>query len=162
MAARMKLFALWHLFGCPAIFFTITPCDESSFRVRLYATCSKHRIPTVEDFLDEENCLMDLALRRKVRLSNPGACALEYESVMQVVIEVLIGWDKNRGQSRNGIFGEVQAWSNACEEQSRFTLHGHMWIWIKNLNKLHELLFHEKEDIISGEKLGENLLTISS
>ena len=54
---------------------------------------------------------------------------------------------QKRGQSRNGIFGEVQAWSNACEEQSRFTLHGHMCVWIKNFNKRCELLFHEKEDI---------------
>ena len=147
MEARQKLFSLWHLFGCPAIFFTITPCDECSFRVRLYATCSKQRIPTVEDCLDEENCLMDLAVRRKVRLNNPGACALEYESIMQVVIAALIGWDSKTGASTNGIFGKAQAWSNACEEQSRFTLHGHMCVWIENFNKLRELLFHEKEEI---------------
>ena len=37
--ARQKLFSLWHYFGAPAVFFTVTPCDECSFRVRLYATC---------------------------------------------------------------------------------------------------------------------------
>ena len=35
--ARQKLFSLWHYFGAPAVFFTVTPCDECSFRVRLYA-----------------------------------------------------------------------------------------------------------------------------
>ena len=36
--ARQKLFSLWHYFGAPAVFFTVTPCDECSFRVRLYTT----------------------------------------------------------------------------------------------------------------------------
>ena len=35
--ARQKLFSLWHYFGAPAIFFTVTPCDECSFCVWLYA-----------------------------------------------------------------------------------------------------------------------------
>ena len=79
MAARQKLFSLWHLFGCPAIFFTVTPCDECSFRVRLYATCSKHSIPTFNDLTKKEYCVLDLKLRKDARRCSPGACALEYE-----------------------------------------------------------------------------------
>ena len=26
--ARQKLFSLWHYFGAPVVFFTVTPCDE--------------------------------------------------------------------------------------------------------------------------------------
>ena len=40
--ARQRLFSMWHYFGSPAVFFTVTPCDECSFRVRLYATCKEH------------------------------------------------------------------------------------------------------------------------
>ena len=47
--ARHKLFSLWHYYGAPAVFFTVTPCDECSFRVRLYATCQEHKLPSIGD-----------------------------------------------------------------------------------------------------------------
>ena len=143
----MLQFSLWHLFGCPAIFFTVTPCDECSFRVRLYATCSKHSIPTFNDLTNKEYCVLDLKLRKDARRRSPGACALDYESVIQVVIKVFIGYDEKTGTFVNGIFGEAEAFANACEEQSRFTLHSHIVVWIKNFNKVRELMFHDNDAI---------------
>ena len=174
--ARYSLFSLWHLFGCPAIFFTITPCDLCSFRVRLFATVSEHSLPTHEDMFDEEYCFLDLQLRKSLRHKNPGACALEYESIMQIVIEVLIGWNKEKGMGTNGIFGKVQAYGNACEEQSRYTIHSHICVWIENFNILRELLFHKDNDVrekarteltryfelVSQASLGDLIFTSSS
>ena len=89
--ARFRLFSLWHYVGAPAVFFTVTPCDECSFRVRLYATCDEHKLPSIEDIEDKTKCLLDFNARKKWRAKYPGACAIEYESVIQVVIAVLIG-----------------------------------------------------------------------
>lgn len=90
---QQKLFSLWHYFGALAVFFTVTPCDECSFRVRLYATCPEHNFPSMNDIECQRTCLLDLTARKKWRAKYPGACELEYESVMQVVINILIGWN---------------------------------------------------------------------
>ena len=86
--ARHKLFLLWHYFGASAVFFTVTPCDECSFRVKLYATCHEHDIPTIDDIECQHTCLLDLNARKKWRANYPGACELEL-----IVINILIGWD---------------------------------------------------------------------
>ena len=39
--ARRQFFSLWVRFGAPSLFYTITPDDECSFRVRLYANGGK-------------------------------------------------------------------------------------------------------------------------
>ena len=78
-----------------------------------------------------------------MRNSCPGACALQYESIMQIVISALLGWDKKKCIGRKGIFGKVIAYADACEEQARFTLHSHMCIWIEDFNKLQDLIFHD-------------------
>ena len=39
--ARRQFFSLWTRFGAPSLFYTITPDDECSFRVRLYANGGK-------------------------------------------------------------------------------------------------------------------------
>ena len=80
--ARQKLFSLWHYFGAPAVFFTVTPCDECSFRVRLYATSEEHKLPDINDIENPEYCLLDLNTRKKLRTKYPGACVLEYKSIL--------------------------------------------------------------------------------
>ncbi len=60
---------------------------------------------------------------------------------------MLIGWDKENHNGRNGIFGRPQAYADCCEEQARYTLHSHISIWIENFNDTCNLLFHENEMI---------------
>ncbi|MGH7955325.1 MAG: hypothetical protein ACREOZ_05125, partial [Gloeomargaritales cyanobacterium] len=61
---------------------------------------------------------------------------------MQIIIEDLLGWDMNRGKrKRRGIFGNVLAWGEACEEQGRFTLHSHMLVWIEDFNNIRMKIF---------------------
>ena len=145
--ARSKIFAIWQYFGPPAIFATASPCDENSMRVRLYATSQTHKLPTLEQCMDEEDCFLDLKMRRDWRSTYPGACSLEYQSLMQVFIQVLIGWDKGKQCGKNGIFGKPLAWTEACEEQSRLTLHSHLLIWIKYFNIVRDLLYHSDMEV---------------
>ena len=129
---------LWY----SSCFFTVTPCDECSFCVRLYATCTEHDLPSTEDISNQHKCLLDLTARKKWRAKYPGACALEYESIIQIVIHILIGWNSKGQKGTNGIFGIPLAYADCCEEQARYTLHSHISVWIENFNEVRDLLFH--------------------
>ena len=145
--ARQRLFSLWHYFGAPAVFFTVTPCDECSFRVRLYATCEEHDLPTISDICSESNCLIDFNARKKWKSKYPGACVTEYQSVLQIVIGILIGWDEQSHSGKNGIFGIPEAYADCCEEQARYTLHSHITVWVKDFNEVRSLLYHDNDEI---------------
>jgi hypothetical protein len=73
--------------------------------------------------MEPNECIADLLLRSKLRLDNPGACAREYNSIMQIIIiECLIGWNlKLKKQTSLGIFGKVFGCCDTTEEQARFT-----------------------------------------
>ena len=86
------------LFWCPCNFFTVTPCDEYSFCVRLYATSQEHKLPDINDIENQKYYLLDLNTRKEVRAKYPGACTLEYRSIVQIVINILIGWSEKLRQ----------------------------------------------------------------
>ena len=115
--ARQKLFSLWHYFGAPAVFFTVTPCDECSFRVRLYATSKEHTLPSIDQIQNQNYCLLDLNIRKKLRSKYPGACALEYQSIIQIVINILIGWNNKTKLHNNGIFGIPLAYADCVRNK---------------------------------------------
>ena len=57
--AHQKLFSMWHYFGAPVVVVTFTPCDECSFRVRLYVISKEHKVPSIDCIEDAENvCLI--------------------------------------------------------------------------------------------------------
>ena len=125
----------------------MTPCDECSFRVRLYATCQGHELPSTDNIESQNQCLLDLEARKKWRIKFPGACALEYENILQIVVNILIGWNQKAHKGSNGIFGVPLAYADCCEEQARYTLHSHISVWIENFNEVRDLLFSENTDI---------------
>jgi hypothetical protein len=45
--------------------------------------------------MEKTECIADLLFRSKLRLDNPGACAREYNSIVQIIMERLIGWNFN-------------------------------------------------------------------
>ena len=57
----------------------------------------------------------------------PGACAQEYHSAIQIVMECLFGWDAKKQQGTVGVLGIVEAFCQAIEEQGREPLHGHLF-----------------------------------
>lgn len=93
----------------------------------------------------EADCLADFRLRKKIRLDYPGACSLEFQSLMQILVDKLFNWDaKNQKARGSGIFGTAVAFAPADEEQGRKTLHRHMQVWIKDVDQnLRRDLFHE-------------------
>ena len=72
----------------------------------------------------------------KQRLTYPGACSIEYQDLMRILIEDLLKWGPIKQKSKgNGIVGSVLAFAPADEEQGRKTLHSHWQIWTKELNQ---------------------------
>ena len=144
--ARRKVYALTERFGSHSLFFTVTPDDECTFRVRMYANMGMEVcVPSVD--CSESECFADFTLRQNKRLRYPGACSIYYQSVIQAVYE-LLGWDKNRNLKKGkGVFGDPIAICHADEEQGRTTLHGHFLVWLKYFDEMRELLFHNDQEI---------------
>ena len=90
--------------------------------------------------MTDEDCILDFVLRKKQRTARPGACSMEYQNAMDIVLRCLLGWDSKKQSGRCGIFGMVEAWIRADEEQGRLTLHGHWLIWIRGFNRLRSLM----------------------
>ncbi len=72
----------------------------------------------------EQDRLADFVLRKDARLNIPGACSLEFQSVMQILTEHMLKWDtKTKTSTGKGILGTVRAFAGDDEEQGRKTLH---------------------------------------
>ena len=144
---RRRHFAMDNYYGGHSIFLTTTPCDEVTFRVRVFANAgTEQTLPNLRDWEDEqhmEQCFADFNLRKSIRIRYPGACSLVYQHLMQIVTECLIGWDVASETARDGggVFGIPIAFSRTDEEQGRKTLHSHWQIWIKDFGKCRDKLF---------------------
>ena len=65
--------------------------------MKLFATKKSYKLPSKE-WTDEE-CIADLKFRQNLRFTFPGAGALEYQSIMQIVVEKVLGWKiKKKGK----------------------------------------------------------------
>ena len=53
--------------------------------MKLFGTCTSHKLPSLN--WTEEEFVTDLKFRPELRLTYPGAGALEYQSIMKIVIE---------------------------------------------------------------------------
>jgi hypothetical protein len=73
----------------------------------------------------------------------PGACSLEFQSVMQILTKCMLRWDtKTQSSKGKGILGTVLAFSGANEEQGCKILQRHWQIWVQEINQtLRDCLF---------------------
>ena len=135
-AARLHMFANNVRFGQAAVFATTTPQDDNSFRLKIYVQHRSGEPPTVaasDDLIEA-----DIELSIRMRQEYPGLCAFEFQEVTDLLIEHVFGWDCKSKQSKpnGGIFGKLDAWSAAAEEQGRKTLHNHWILWVKDWSKM--------------------------
>jgi hypothetical protein len=104
--------------------------------------------------------------RKQLRLNHPGLGALNFEALLELVSEEVIGWNM-RDHVRTediGLFGECEGVAAAMEEQGRQTVHVHFSIWIKGFSKLRSQLFfgNELERAMSARLLPQYFEHISS
>ena len=57
----------------------------------------------------------------------PGLCALQFETVTNIIVSHVIGWNEDR----KVFFGYTEAYCSAAEEQGTGTLHMHFAVWLK-------------------------------
>ena len=150
--ARNKMFALWMTFGPPALLFTFSPCDECSFKMQLFATMESTELSSLHKPV--EVLTRELGIRKSLRVKYPGSCAREFDSLLQIVVKHLLGWDNNN-DSHCGIFGKINALATGVEEQGRTTLHGHIVAWVQNYHNLQQQLFSNNKEV--REKAMENM-----
>jgi len=163
--ARTRMFSMIAKFGVPAIFFTITPDDNGSFRIKINAHKASYGPPDVDAC--PEDIRIDAEVARSIREQYPGLCDFDFENILGLVINHLIGWDEDAGipKEKGGVFGVPDAWSAAIEEQGRKTLHVHFLIWIKDWSSLLDRLRSDDKEGIrkqAGEELQKYVDNIMS
>ena len=141
--ARKIYFSFCIQFGLPCIFLTITPDDLRNFRIVVYAMKGEEYQfgKTEVNGLSDTEILADFKIRQEIRSDYPGLCAEEYGRIVDLVIKHLFSWDETKQESTGvGLFGELLAWCLATEEQGRKSLHGHILLFIKDWNKVLNIL----------------------
>ena len=143
--ARKDVFSMMCKHGPPDVFFTVSPPDDNSFFIDVYSGF-KEGTQNIRSFSKfKENA----ARRKRIPLKYPGLSTLNFERIIEIVKERIIGICKN-GSYREGFFGKPIAWFSGTEEQSRFVLHMHFLIWI------HKLPFNR--NILTTNKVTEKII----
>ena len=131
--ARQNMFAFIAKYGLPAIMFTISPDDVMSFRIKIMSTLEKKgcQEPPSENANHQsmELFAIDCAERRT---AFPSLSAMDFENILAITIHELMGWDVNKRKNipDKGIFGDLDCYTYAVEEQGRGTLHAHFLLWV--------------------------------
>ena len=147
---RQDVYAAHANNGKAQIWLTISPDDAKSYNVYWFALGENQAKPSKHD--------IPIGSKRFTILSeHPVAAALEFERVLDIVIEEIVGWSKKEGRpfKRGGLFGVPKAWLRVVEEQSRLTLHFHMLIWLYG----HESI---EDQLDAALKLDENERDVNS
>jgi hypothetical protein len=141
---RQDVYAAHANNGKASIWLTISPDDAKCFKVMWYALGPKESAPNA-------SAIPQGTKRFKLLSKHPMAAALNFQRILEIVIEDIVGWSlKNkRPYRRGGLFGVPKAWLRVVEEQSRLTLHTHMLIWLYGHsaieNQLNEALKRDEQ-----------------
>ena len=149
-AAQAKFLSLTHHFGCPKVLFTIS--FDDSLDIRILPLSGKNDvlpwISSLAGVSPQELCsaMDDL---KATRYKYPGICALNFEALLDIVIEKIVG----DNDLKIGIFGNLAAYGVAVEEQGRKTLHAHILVYILGWNETLSRLQSNVESVrLSAEK----------
>ena len=153
--ARTEGECLCHYFGLPSVFLTFTPDDESSFLLQIFAGVTIDDDTPVETLTDEQLAARAKS-RRELRIQNPGLGAFNFEIMLEIVLEEIVGVDMQTKEIlHEGFFGRVKAVMVTVEEQGRTTLHTHILLWIDTLKNMLE----QAQDPTSAKPTRERLQT---
>ncbi|KAG7363147.1 helitron helicase-like protein [Nitzschia inconspicua] len=136
--ARQRMFAMTAALGLPCVMFTVTPKDGINFRIRVMFKGEKGSETPPNFVLDEETLCTFISESEHIRFDHPGLCAIDFENVIGITVEHILGWDLNKNINKPGygFFGDLDGKTFAVEEQGRKTLHAHFLLWIKGWGKL--------------------------
>ena len=131
-----------HYFGTGSIFLTVSFDDDNCLLTQILSGVE------VDDdtdlyVLSEADLKARSDKRTEIRLQFPGVTAINFEMLLRILTEEVVGWDMilNCPTENPGYFGLCEAFSLAIEEQGRKSLHGHMTLWIKGYRELQDTVF---------------------
>ena len=144
MRARFKMFADNVRFGTAAVFLTVSPDDSNCLRIQIYVQHKCGDPPDPRIATDDE-IKADYDLSVQLRQIYPGMCAFDFQQIIELMIEHILGWDRKNQVSydNGGAFSVLEAWNATIEEQSRKSLHAHWILYIKGWSKLLHGLYSE-------------------
>ncbi|KAG7357250.1 helitron helicase-like protein [Nitzschia inconspicua] len=136
------MFAMVTTLGLPCVLFTITPEDGANFRIKVMASGDAGSDVPPSPMSDEEVLRKYISESQTTRVENPGFCSVDFENVIAIVVEHILGWDckEHVNKPSYGFFGDLDGWTYAVEEQGRKTLHAHFLLWVKGWNKISQNL----------------------
>ena len=124
MEGRHKINSMICLFGNPTLFLTFNP--HHGHNESLKAACGIEGLDLTERIFGAVT-----ADQERILAANPFLSARWFKNLMDNIIQNIFGWDIDRQESRvgGGLFGQVQAYMVAIEEQKRGTLLCHIeWV----------------------------------
>ena len=78
--------------------FTISPDDAMNYQIIIYS----RKNVNVPDLSKSDTVLSEFVIEcSKIRKQYPGLCAIDFQSILEIVIEEFLGYDK----PNKGIFG---------------------------------------------------------
>ena len=136
-ANQAKFISLSHHFGCAKAMLTVS--FDDGLDIRIAALSGKENIESWLDNMDgisQEDQSIQMSELNAIRLKYPGLCALNFEWLLKAVLNHIVG----DNDLKEGIFGTLEAYGAAVEEQGRKTLHAHILIYCKGWNSLLQAL----------------------
>ena len=155
-SARGNGEAMQHHLGMGSVFLTVTFDDENSVLILVYSGAGLQD-ENYED-LSDAKLAENVKNRRELRIKFPGLAAINFELLLEILMEEVVGWDcKNHcATGQPGFFGVPNGLSFAIEEQGRKTLHVHMTIWIALFKAIQRQYFFPRSntnDRVLAEKI---------
>ena len=150
-AARARFLTMTHYHGCPKLLFTVSFDDALDIRI-LALSGKANTLHWLDSLAGKSPSEVASALEEgnAIRMKYPGLCALTFEMLLGIILERVVG----DNAQQVGMFGELDAYAAAIEEQGRKTLHAHIIIYIKGWNEiLHMLQSNERRKRDQGTKL---------
>ncbi|KAG7374099.1 hypothetical protein IV203_013194 [Nitzschia inconspicua] len=107
--ARQRMFAMTAALGLPCVMFTVTPEDGINFRIRVMFKGEKGSETPPNFVLDEETLRTFISESEHKRFDHPGLCAIDFENVIGITVEHILGWDLNKNINKPGygFFGDL-------------------------------------------------------
>jgi hypothetical protein len=145
--ARQQLYAMTAVFGLPALLFAITPVDDVNFRIRIYSDETTMGV-TNPEITDNTQAMRDFVMNcRNLSRKYPDLSALDFENILRITIEHILGWSIREGKNKadEGLFGDIDAFCSAVEEQGRKVLHSHILVWVSGWKTVFEEMGSDNE-----------------
>ena len=157
--------SMQHKYGVSSYFMTFAPDDDNSYLIQVFAN------NIIDDdrqlsSLDDEELTIRAKKRTQLRLRYPGFAAYNFELMLNLVIDEIIGWNLETGHPKpeGGYLGTPVAYLVGIEEQGRRSLHAHIQVWIEGYGSIRDGTYSKIRQVEreSKKKLREHFDKISS